>query len=71
MRLSISALALLSFALISGACAGSYARASASAASPKEALPFALPFMLFSTASASALALSGMAAVDAASRKRQ
>jgi hypothetical protein len=71
MRLSLSALALLSFALISGICAGSYARASASAASTEEALPCALPFMLFSTASASALALSGMAALDAASRKRQ
>jgi hypothetical protein len=71
MRPSLSALALLSFALISGICAGSYARASASAVSTEEALPFALPFMLFSTASASALALSGMAALDAASRKRQ
>ena len=71
MRCSLSALALLSFALISGICAGSYARASASAPSAREALPFALPFMLLSTASASALLLSGVAAIDAGARKKQ
>ena len=71
MRLSFSALALLSFALISGICAGSYARASASAPSVREAQPFALPFMLLSTASASALLLSGVAAMDAGARKRR
>ncbi len=65
MRLSFSSLALLSFALISGVCAGSYARFSASAPTAREALPFALPFALFSTASASALLLSGVAAMDA------
>jgi hypothetical protein len=71
MRLSFSSLALLSFALISGVCAGSYARASVSAPTAREALPFALPFMLFSTASTSALLLSGVAAMDAGARKRQ
>jgi hypothetical protein len=71
MRCSLSALALLSFALVSGICAGSYARASASASSLKEAAPFALPFMLLSTASASALVLSGVAAIDAGAHKRQ
>jgi hypothetical protein len=69
MRCSLSALALLSFALLSGICAGSYARASVSAPSTKEALPFALPFMLFSTASASALLLSGVAAMDAKQKR--
>jgi len=71
MRCSLAALSLLSFALLSGICAGSYARASVSASSTREALPFALPFMLFSTASASALLLSGVAAVDAGARKRR
>jgi hypothetical protein len=70
MRCSLSALALLSFALISGICAGSYARASVSAPTAREALPFALPFMLFSTASVSALLLSGVAAMDASQERR-
>ena len=70
MRLSFSAVALLAFATVSGVCAASYAKASASAPSAKEAAPFALPFMLFSTTSASALLLSGVAAMDKATNKR-
>ena len=70
MRLSFSAVVLLAFAVGSGVCAASYAQASASAPSAKEAAPFALPFMLFSTASASALLLSGVAAMDKATNKR-
>lgn len=70
MKLSLSSAALLLFAVVSGVCAGSYARWSADARTLPEATSFALPFMLFSTASVSALLLSGVAAVDAAASRK-
>jgi len=71
MRFSLSSAALLAFALLSGVCAGSYARWAMEAPSAKQAVPFALPFALLSTASGSALLLSGVAAIDAGSRRRR
>jgi hypothetical protein len=69
MKFSLSAATLLTFATLSGICAGSYAKWAVGAPSAKDALPLALPFALFATSSASALVLAGVAAIDAGAKR--
>jgi hypothetical protein len=69
MKLTLSSAALAIGAVVFGLCAGSYARWASQADTARDAAPFALPFMLFSTAAASSAALALVASIDAAAQQ--
>jgi hypothetical protein len=70
MRASFLSVLLAITAAGCGLCAASYA-AMTRDTSPRQAMAYALPFMLFSTASGSAALLGIVAAIDKASPSRR
>ena len=70
MRASFLSTVLAITAAGCGLCAASYA-AMTRDASPRQAMAYALPFMLFSTASGSAAVLGIVAAIDRANPSRR
>jgi len=61
-------LALLSGTALFGLCCFTYGKGMASAPSPEEAAPFAVPFVLCAAAAGASLAMAGAAACDAAEK---